>query len=53
MGKFFDEFADHQFGRWVINGLSVMAFFIVAHLLVARLRDSGLLGALKAVVMSA
>ncbi len=53
MFKFLEEFADHPFGRWTVNGLSVMAFFIVAHLLAARLRDSGVLGAFKALIMSA
>lgn len=53
MNKFFSEFTGHWFGRWMVNGLSVMAFFVVAHLIVARLRDSGMLGAVKAVVLSA
>lgn len=50
--KFFQEFADHPFGSWVVNGLAVVAFIIVAKILVSRLQDSGFLGAVKAAVMS-
>lgn len=52
MGKFFSDFADHPFGSWVVNGLSVVAFIVVLKILVSRLQDSGLLGAIKAAVMS-
>jgi len=46
--KTFSEFADHPFGGWVINGLAVIAFIIVAKLLVSRLPDQGVLGTVKA-----
>ncbi len=48
MGKFFNDFADSGPGSWIINGLSVIAFIIAAKLLVSRLSDSGILGAIKA-----
>lgn len=50
MSQFLGQFADHPFGSWVINGISVVAFIIVLKVLVARLNDSGLLGAIKAAV---
>lgn len=52
--KVFQEFADHPFGSWVINGLAVMAFFIAIKLIVAAaLPQNGPGGAVRAGVMSA
>jgi hypothetical protein len=48
MSKFFGEFADSGPGSWIINGVAVVAFIIVAKVLVSRLPDSGPLGAVKA-----
>lgn len=50
--KFFDAFSDSRLGSWVINGLAVVAFIIALKILVSRLQDSGILGAIKAAVMS-
>lgn len=46
--KFFDAFAEHPFGGWVIGGLSVVAFIIVLKILVARFPDAGVPGTIKA-----
>lgn len=46
--KGFHAFADHWFGSWVINGLSVVAFILVLKILVARAPSSGPMGAVKA-----
>ena len=43
----FREFADHWFGSWVINGLSVVAFFLVVSVLLSRAPDNGIFGAVK------
>lgn len=50
--KFFNEFADHPVGSWIINGMSVVAFIVMIKVIVSRLQDSGILGAFKAAVMS-
>jgi len=50
---YFNQFADHPFGGWVINGIAVVAFIIVIKVLVSRLQDGGVLGAIKASVMTA
>ncbi len=46
--KFFDAFAEHPFGGWVINGVAVLAFIIVVKIIATRLPDSGPGGAVKA-----
>lgn len=46
--KFFDAFAEHPFGGWIINGVAVLAFIIAVKLLASRLPDSGPAGAVKA-----
>lgn len=48
MNKFFGDFADTGPGSFIINGLSVVAFIIILKILVSRLQDSGILGAIKA-----
>jgi len=50
MKQFFNDFADHHFGGWVIGGLSAMSFFIVVKVLANRAPDSGILGAIKAAI---
>jgi hypothetical protein len=50
--KFFQSFADHPFGSWVVNGLAVVAFILVLKVLVSRLSDDGPVGAVKAGVLS-
>lgn len=46
--KFFESFADHPFGSWVVNGLAVVAFIIALKLLSSRLPENGIPGAIKA-----
>ena len=48
--KFFNQFASHPFGSWVINGLAVVAFILVLKMLVNRFPDSGVMGAGKSAV---
>lgn len=50
MNKFFDDFANSGPGSWLINVLAVMAGFILVKLLVLKMSDSGLPGAIKAAV---
>ena len=50
MNKFFDEFANSGPGSWLINVLAVMAGFILVKLLVLKLPENGITGALKAAV---
>jgi len=46
----FKKFADHWFGSWVINGLSVVAFIIVIKVLMSKAPNTGAIGAGKAAV---
>jgi hypothetical protein len=46
--KFFDAFAEHPFGAWVVQGVAVLAFIIAIKILASRLPDSGPAGAIKA-----
>jgi len=46
--NFFDAFADHPFGAWVIQGVAVLAFIIAIKILASRLPDTGAPGAIKA-----
>ena len=48
--KTFKKFADHWFGSWVINGISVIAFIVVLKVIMARLPNSGVAGAAKGTV---
>ena len=48
--KFFNQFASHPFGSWVVNGLAVVAFILVLKMLVNRLPDQGIPGAAKSAV---
>lgn len=48
--KGFKAFSEHWVGSWIINGLSVVAFIIVLKVVMAKLPDSGVLGAGKAAV---
>ena len=43
----------HPFTQWVILGVAVMAFFIVAKLAAGRLPDGGVTGAIKNAVNAA
>lgn len=52
--KTFRDFADTSVGSWLIMGIAVMAFFIIAHTLAAALLpQSGPGGAIRAAVLSA
>ena len=46
--KFFNEFADSGAGSWIINGMGVIAFIVLAKVAVSKMPDSGFLGAVKA-----
>lgn len=46
--KFFDAFAEHPFGGWIIQGISVVAFIVALKILTSKLSDSGPMGAVKA-----
>ncbi len=48
--KFFNQFAEHPFGSWVINGLAVVAFIIALKMLVNRFPDMGPAGAVKSAI---
>lgn len=46
-------FASNAFGRWIIFGLTIVAFLIAFKFAVSYLPDSGFLGAFKNVSMAA
>lgn len=46
-------FADHPFGRWIIFGLTVVAFILAFKFAISYLPDSGFFGAFKTVGMAA
>ena len=48
--KYFDAFAEHPFGGWVVNGVAVLAFIIVIKILATRLPETGAGGSVKAAV---
>lgn len=50
MRKLFDDFANSGAGSWLINVLAVIAGIVLVKLGVLKLPDSGLLGAIKAIV---
>ncbi len=45
--KFFNQFASHPFGSWVVNGLAVVAFILVLKVVANRFPDNGVPGAIK------
>lgn len=47
------EFANNAFGRWVIFGLTIVAFLIAFKFVLTYLPDAGILGAFKTVGMAA
>lgn len=46
-------FASNAFGRWIIFGLTIVAFLIAFKFAISYLPDSGILGAFKNVGMAA
>ena len=48
--KLFNQFADHPFGSWIINVISVIAGILLFKVLTSKFPDAGFPGSIKAAV---